>query len=110
MEHEGGSDPWCSIAKALGVETHNLLFWEKLAKVVHGPRLPGYQSQDKPQPLLVGTLAPTLPVKSTFCMIPWLYAWLVLRHQAEVWLLKMSCAPYNMHDLGACALCMADTQ
>ena len=65
MEHEGGSDPWCSIAKALGVEAHNLLFWERVAKVVHAPRLPGYQSQDKPQPLLVGALAPTLPVRST---------------------------------------------
>lgn len=59
MEHEGGSDPWHAIAKALGVEIHNLLFWEKLAKVVHAPRFPGYQSQDKPQPLLVGVRTPT---------------------------------------------------
>ena len=56
MEHEGGSDPWCAIAKALGVKAHNLLFWEKLAKVVHAPRMPDYQMQDKAQPLLVGIL------------------------------------------------------
>ena len=69
MEHEGGCDPWGTIAEALGVETHNLLFWEKLAKVVHAPRLPGVQSQDKPQPLLVGAPVPTLPVWCTLRMI-----------------------------------------
>lgn len=71
MEHGGGSDPWCAIAKALGVEAHNLLFWDKLAKIVHAPRLPGYQLQDKPQLLLVGT---PLPVRSSFCMIAWWHA------------------------------------
>ncbi|KAL3162894.1 hypothetical protein ABBQ32_009341 [Trebouxia sp. C0010 RCD-2024] len=52
MEHDGGGDPWRAIAQALGVEPHDLLFWEKVAKVVHAPRLPGFQSQEKPQPLL----------------------------------------------------------
>ena len=76
MEHEGGSDPWCAVAKALGVEVHNLLFWDKLAKVVHAPRLPGSQSQDKPQLLLVGF---PLPVRSTLCMTAQWHAWFVLR-------------------------------
>ena len=56
MEHEAGGDPWGAIARALGVDRHDLLFWEKVAKVVHAPRLPGFQSQEKPQLLLVGFL------------------------------------------------------
>ena len=61
MEHQGGGDPWRAIAQALGVESHDLLFWEKVAKVVHAPRLPGFQSQDKPQPLLVGFFTSLTP-------------------------------------------------
>ena len=53
LEIGGKTDPWHAIAKALGVEAHALLFWEKLGKVVHIPRLPGYKATDKPQPLLV---------------------------------------------------------
>lgn len=53
MEHEGGGDPWRAIAQALGVEPHDLLYWEKVAKVVHAPRLPGFQAPENPQPLLV---------------------------------------------------------
>ncbi|KAL3161025.1 hypothetical protein ABBQ38_009409 [Trebouxia sp. C0009 RCD-2024] len=52
MEHEGGGDPWRAIAQALGVEPHDLLYWEKVAKVVHAPRLPGFQAPENPQPLL----------------------------------------------------------
>jgi len=53
LEHEGTGGPWHAIAKALGVEAHDLLFWEKLAKTVHVPKLPGFQPEDKPQLLLV---------------------------------------------------------
>ena len=55
-EHEAGGDPWRAVAQALGVEPHDLLFWEKVAKVVHAARLPGFHSQEKPQLLLVGFL------------------------------------------------------
>ncbi len=54
LEHEGTGDPWHAIAKALSVDAHNLLFWEKLAKIVHVPKLPGFRPEDKPQLLLVG--------------------------------------------------------
>lgn len=52
LEIGGKTDPWHATAKALGVEAHDLLFWEKPGKVVHIPRLPGYKATDKPQPLL----------------------------------------------------------
>ena len=53
LTHDGNTDPWQAIAKALGVQSHDLLFWEKLGRTVHIPRLPGFKAADKPQPLLV---------------------------------------------------------
>lgn len=53
LEHEVTGDPWYAIAKALSVHAHDLLFWEKLAKTVQVPKLPGFQPEDKPQLLLV---------------------------------------------------------
>ncbi|KAA6429242.1 MAG: hypothetical protein FRX49_00638 [Trebouxia sp. A1-2] len=52
LEHEVTGDPWYAIAKALSVHAHDLLFWEKLAKTVQVPKLPGFQPEDKPQLLL----------------------------------------------------------
>ncbi len=54
LDHDGQGDPWHAIAKALGVEAHDLLFWEKLGRTAHVPQLPEYQPVDKPQLLLVG--------------------------------------------------------
>jgi len=53
LEHEGTGNPWHAIAKALSVDAHDLLFWEKLAKTVHIPKLPGFQPEEKSQLLLV---------------------------------------------------------
>lgn len=79
MEHQGGGDPWHAIAQALGAEPHDLLFWEKVAKVVHAPRLPGYKSQDKPQPLLVGFPSPPMPPKGKAAItLPAMFCYVLL--------------------------------
>lgn len=73
--HGDERDPWHSLATALDATRHELLLWEKVGRVAHISKLPGYQTQDKPQPLLVSAqcilqLCCVRHLHSAVCTIP----------------------------------------
>ena len=84
VSHGAEQDPWQAVASALGAARHELLLWEKVGRVVHTPKLPGYQAQNKPQPLLVSTLSLILPGAVCYLAEPPCLSCLLSLHDAVI--------------------------